>query len=91
MALTVDEFETNKNAVIFHYPHLSPYGPAYDGEKPTGCVVRYYGYYISAYIYAKGFRVFTNSENFSKFFLTLTECKNFIKTKVNIKRSLFDL
>ena len=91
MALTVDEYETNKNAVIFHYPHLSPYGPAYDGEKPTGCVVLYYGYNISASIYEKGFRVFKNSENLSKLFPSLIDAKNFVHSKVNKKRSLFDL
>ena len=91
MALTVDEYETNKNAVIFHYPHLSPYGPAYDGEKPTGCFVLYYGYNISASIYEKGFRVFKNSENLSKLFPSLIDAKNFVHSKVNKKRSLFDL
>lgn len=91
MALTVDEYETNKNAVIFHYPHLSPYGPAYDGEKPTGCVVSYHGYNISASTYWKGFRVFKNSENLSKHFLSLIDAKNFIHSKVNKKRTFFDL
>lgn len=91
MALIVDEFDTNKNAVIFHYPHLCPYGPAYDGEKPTGCVVMYHGYNISASIYWKGFRVFKNSENISKLFPTLIDAKNYIHSKVNKKRTLFDL
>lgn len=91
MAFLADEFETNKNAVIFHYPHLSPYGPAYDGERPIGCVVMYHGYYISASIYWHGFRVFNNSENLSKPFLTLIDAKNFIHSKVNKKRTLFDL
>lgn len=91
MALTVDEYETNKNAVIFHYPHLSPYGPAYDGERPIGCVVQYHGYYISASIYWQGFRVFKNSENLSKLFPTIIDAKNFIHSKVNKKRTLFDL
>lgn len=91
MALIVDEFETNKNAVIFHYPHLSPYGPAYEGERPIGCVVQYYGYNISASIYWHGFRVFKNSENLSKLFPTLLDAKNFIHSKVNKKRTLFNL
>lgn len=91
MALIIDELETNKNAVIFHYPHLYPYGPAYEGEKPIGCVIIYHGYNISASIYWKGFRVFKNSENISKLFPTLIDAKNFINSKVNKKRTLFDL
>lgn len=91
MALTVDEFETNKNAVIFHYPHLSPYGPAYDGDRPIGCVVQYFGYNISASIYLHGFRVFKNTENLSKLFPTLLDARNFIHSKVNKKRTFFDL
>lgn len=89
MAQTIFDFETNKNAVIIHYPHLSPYGPAYEGERPTGCVVRFLGYSISASIYEKGFRVFSNAENFSKHFDTLMEAKNFVIDRVNRKRMLF--
>lgn len=81
MARSIKEFETNKNAVIIHYPHLYPYGPAYKGEKPTGCVVSYNGYSISASIYEKGFRVWSNKENFSKVFATLKEAKIFIIEK----------
>lgn len=89
MATTVNDFETNKNAVIFHYPHLYPYGPAYEGERPTGCVVLFLGYSIRASIYEKGFRVFKNSENLSKLFPTLREAKNFVIYRVNKKRTLF--
>ena len=89
MAETINEFETNRNAVIMHYPHLYPYGPAYKGEKPTGCVVNYNGYNISASVYEKGFRVFSNKENFSKLFATLKEAKIFIIERVNKKRTLF--
>ena len=89
MATIINDFETNKNAVIFHYPHLYPYGPAYEGEKPTGCVVCFLGYSISASIYEKGFRVFKNSENLSKLFPTLREAKNFVIDRVNKRRTLF--
>ena len=90
MATTINDFETNKNAVIFHYPHVYPYGPAYEGEKPTGCVVRFLGYSISASIYEKGFRVFKNSENLSKLFPTIREARNFVIGRVNKKRTLFE-
>lgn len=90
MATTIKDFETNKNAVIFHYPHLYPYGPAYEGEKPTGCVVRFFGYSISASIYEKGFRVFKNSGDLSKRFTTLREARNFVIGMVNKKRTLFE-
>lgn len=90
MATTINDFETNKNAVIFHYPHLYPYGPVYEGEKPTGCVVRFLGYSISASIYEKGFRVFKNSENLSKLFPTIREARNFVIGRVNKKRTLFE-
>ena len=90
MATTINDFETNKNAVIFHYPHVYPYGPAYEGEKPTGCVVRFLGYSISASIYEKGFRVFKNSENLSKKFLTLRAAMNFVICRVNKKRTMFE-
>lgn len=90
MATTIHDFETNKNAVIFHYPHLYPYGPAYEGEKPTGCVVRFLGYSISTSIYEKGFRVFKNSENLSKLFPTLREARNFVIGRANKKRTLFE-
>lgn len=90
MATTINDFETNKNAVIFHYPHLYPYGTAYEGEKPTGCVVRFLGYSISASIYEKGFRVFKNSENLSKLFPTIREARNFVIGRVNKKRTLFE-
>jgi len=89
MAQTIYDFETNRNAVIIHYPHLSPYGPAYEGEKPTGCVVRFHGYSISASIYERVFRVFKNSENLSKRFPTLREARNFVIDRVNKKRTLF--
>ena len=89
MARTIFDFETNKNAVIIHYPHLTPYGPAYEGEKPTGCVVDFHGYGISASIYEKGFRVFSNAENFSKHFDTLREARQFVINRVNKKRKLF--
>lgn len=89
MARTIFDFETNKNAVIIHYPHLYPYGPAYEGEKPCGCVVRFQGYSISATIHEKGFRVFSNAENFSKRFETLREAKQFVIDRVNKKRNLF--
>lgn len=89
MAQTIFDWETNKNAVIVQYPHLTPYGPAYPGEKPSGMVVRYLGYSISASIYWKGFRVFSNAENFSKHFDALREAKQFIIERVNKKRSLF--
>ena len=89
MATTIKDFETNRNAVIIHYPHLYPYGPAYDGERPTGCVVRFHGYSISASVYQKGFRVFKNSENLSKPFPTLREARNFIIDRVNKRRRLF--
>ena len=90
MATTINDFETNKNAVIFHYPHLYPYGPAYEGEKPIVCVVRFLGYSISTSIYEKGFRVFKNSENLSKLFPTLREARNFVIGRVNKKRTLFE-
>lgn len=90
MATTINDFETNKNAVIFHYPHLYPYGPAYEGEKPIDCVVRFLGYSISTSIYEKGFRVFKNSENLSKLFPTLREARNFVIDRVNKKRTLFE-
>lgn len=90
MATTINDFETNKNAVIFHYPHLYPYGPAYEGERPTGCMVRFLGYSISASIYEKGFRVFKNSENLSKLFNTIREARNFVIGMVNRKRTLFE-
>lgn len=89
MAQTIFDFETNRNAVIIHYPHLYPYGPAYEGERPTGCVVRFHGYSISASVYQKGFRVFKNSENLSKPFTTLREARNFIIDRVNKRRRLF--
>lgn len=89
MATTINDFETNKNAVIFHYPHLYPYGPDYEGEKPIGCVVRFLGYSISTSIYEKGFRVFKNSENLSKLFPTIREARNFVIDRVNKKRTLF--
>lgn len=89
MASTFDEYDINKNAVVFHYPHLSPYGPAYAGEKPIGCVVCYNGYFIRASIYETGFRVFKNSENLSKLFPTLLDAKAFVIFRVNKKRTLF--
>ena len=90
MAQNIFDFETNKNAVIIHYPHLYPCGPAYEGEKPTGCVVRFHGYSISASIYEKGFRVFKNSENLSKLFPTLREARNFVIGRGNKKRTRFE-
>lgn len=90
MATTVFELETNKNAVIFYYPHVFPYGPAYEGEKPSGCVVRFHGYSINTTIYEKGFRVFKNSENMSKLFPTLREAREFVIGKVNKKLTLFE-
>lgn len=89
MAQTIYDYDTNKNAVIIHYPHLCPYGPAYEGEKPIGCVVRFNGYLISASIYEKGFRVGSNAENFSKHFDTLREARNFVIDRVNKRRTLF--
>ena len=89
MALSIYDFETNKNAVIFHYSHLYPLGPAYEGDKPTGCVVRFLGYSISANIYVKGFRVFKNGENLSKLFSTLREARNFVINQYNKKSNLF--
>lgn len=90
MARTIYDWETNKNAVIIHYPHLYPYGPAYEGERPTGCVVQFLGYSISASIYEKGFRVFKNSENLSKTFPTLREARQFVIDRVNKRRSFFN-
>lgn len=90
MARTIYDWETNKNAVIIHYPHLYPYGPAYEGERPTGCVVQFLGYSISASIYEKGFRVFKNSENLSKLFPTLRDARQFIIDRVNKRRSFFN-
>lgn len=89
MATSVDDFKTNKNAVIIHYPHLYPYGPAYKGEKPTGCVVCYHGYFIYASIYWKGFRVFKDGDKVSKLFPTLKDARNFVIAEVNKKRTLF--
>lgn len=89
MAYLISEFESNKNAVLFHFPHLYPKGPAYEGQPPTGCVVDYLGYSISASVFWRGFRVFNNSENFSKPFPTLKEAKQFVIDRVNKKRCLW--
>lgn len=59
-------------------------------ERPTGCVVQFLGYSISASIYEKGFRVFKNSENLSKLFPTLREARQFIIDRVNKRRSFFN-
>lgn len=89
MAKTIYDFYTNKNAVIIHYPYLYPYRPAYDVEKPTGCVVRFHGYLISTSIYEKCFRVGSNAEKFSKHFSALREASNFVINRVNNRRTLF--
>ena len=89
MARTIFDLETNKNAVIMNYSALA-HGPRFPGDKPVRCVVIYHGYPISASIYEKGFRVFSNAENFSKHFDSLREAKQFILKKVNKKRTLFD-
>lgn len=89
MASTIKDWETNKNAVIVHYPHLYPNGPAYESEKPTGCVIKFCGYKISASIFEKGFRVSSILENFSKSFETLEQAKQFAIYKYNKKQSLF--
>ena len=84
MARTIHEWETNKNAVIFwHMGH-----PPYESEEPYGCVVKFHGYSISADIWHKGFRVFSNAENLSKPFPTLREAKQFVIDRVNKKRRL---
>ena len=62
----------------------------YEGERPTGCVVQFLGYSISASIYEKGFRVFKNSENLSKLFPTLREARQFVIDRVNKRRSFFN-
>lgn len=85
MARTIRDWEVNKNAVIFwHMGH-----PPYETKKPYGCVVKFHGYSISATIWSKGFRVFSNEENFSKPFPTLREAKQFVIDRVNKKRKLF--
>lgn len=86
---TIDIFETNKNAVLFQYPHLSPYGPAYDGERPSGCVVMYLGYYIRFSKLLKLFEVYKSSEHVYKQFSTLKEAKSFAISLYNKKRSFF--
>lgn len=73
MARTIHDFENNGNAVIFHY--AVPYPESYD--KPIGCCIRYAGYYISASVFSKGFRVYSNQENFSKPFPSLREAKQY--------------
>lgn len=90
MTKTTNDLETNKNAVIFRYQYLSPYGPVYEGEKPTGVVVNFHGYGIRTSIFEKGFRVFKNSENLSKRFPTLRDAIRFVIDRINKKRTLFD-
>ena len=85
MARTIRDWEVNKNAVIFWYLGHPPY----EDKKPYGCVVKFHGYSISATIWDKGFRVFSNAENFSKPFQTLREAKQFVIDRVNKKRRLF--
>lgn len=89
MARTIFDFKTNKNAVIMHYGTCGDYGPRWPGDKPHGCVVSFHGYGISASIYEKGFRVFSNAENFSKHFDTLREARQFVINRANKKRVLF--
>ena len=86
---TIYDFETNKNAVLFQYPHLSPYGPAYDGERPSGCVVLYYGYYIRYSKFVKQFEVYKGSEKVYKCFSNLSEAKRYAISLYNEKLSLF--
>ena len=85
MARNIHEWETNKNAVIFWYLNPHPY----EERKPFGCVVKFCGYSISATIWEKGFRVFSNAENFSKPFQTLREARQFAIDRYNKKRNLF--
>lgn len=63
--------------------------PPYETKKPYGCVVKFHGYSISATIWSRGFRVFSNEENFSKPFPTLREARQFVIDRVNKKRKLF--
>lgn len=91
MARTIHDFETNKNAVIVQYGDImNGNRPRWPGDKPHGCVVLYMGYMISASTRERGFRVFSNFENFSKHFDTLREAKHFARMKANKKRKLFE-
>ena len=85
---TISDFETNKNAVLFQYPHPSP-GPSYEGERPSACVVLYLGYFIRFSKFTKFFEVYKASEKVYKSFLTLTEAKRFAISLHNKKLSLF--
>lgn len=86
---TIDVFETNKNAVLFQYPHLSSYGPSYPGERPSGCVVLYHGYYIRFSKFLKYFEVYKASEKVYKSFPTLKEAKRYAISLYNKKHSFF--
>ena len=83
MASTIFDFETNKNAVIIHYPHLYPVGPFSPFERPTGCVVRFHGYNISADVYSHSFHVWGFPLKKTYDFKTLKQAKQFILDKVN--------
>lgn len=87
MARTIYDWETNKNAVIFWHRG----NPPYEDKKPYGCVVKFCGYSISATIWEKGFRVFSNAENFSKPFKTLREARQCAIDRWNKRLSLIHI
>lgn len=87
--MTISVFDTNKNAVLFQYGHVWPYGPAYVGQRPVACVVLYFGYFIRFSKFVKSFEVYKSSEKVYKRFSTLNEAKRYAISLYNKNLSLF--